>query len=479
MRGTRGLAAFLLLIVTAAAATAQRNGEATSSVPAVERQPYDTRAFMAKLTLTEAETNGRLLVAQGCANCHGGNARQPGPPLGSQMLADRGEAFIREKIMKGSPLMPGFQYTLRPAQVDDIVAFLRTSAPAAQSRSAGTLDIYVIDVEGGNATLFVSPSRQSLLIDTGNGGAGAARDAGRIVEAARAAGLTQIDHLVISHWHGDHYGGLTELASRMPIRHFIDHGPTVQKGAASEEYLRTTYPALYAKAKRTVVKPGDTIAMAGLDVRVVTSNGAVIRTPLTGAGDANALCGAPITEHNAVPEDPESVGLHVSFGKFRTMHLGDLTSDKEWELVCPVNRIGTIDVLLGLHHGQDTSSPVPFVHAVRPRAAVMNNGTRKGGLPAVMKVLYSSPGFEDLWQMHFSLLSGQEYSAPGLFIANGVDDPPDALPAAPMSPPARGSNAPPPPVHGGKAYWIKVSAQEDGTFTVTNTRNGFSKVYRP
>ncbi len=348
---------------------------------------------------------------------------------------------------------------------------------SAQARRA-TLDIYVVDVEGGNATLFVSPSGGSLLIDTGNGGAGAARDAGRIVDAARDAGLSQIDHLITSHWHGDHYGGLAELASRMPIRHFIDHGPTVQKNEATERFLETTYPALYAKAKHTVVKPGDTIPVPGLAVRVVTSNGAVIGAALPGAGRPNPLCAAGPTPVNAIPEDPESVGSYVTFGRFRALHLGDLTNDKEFELVCPANRIGTVDVLLGLHHGQDTSNSQPFVHAVQPRVAIMNNGTRKGGWPVVMRTLYSSPGFEDVWQMHFSLLSGQEYTAPGLFIANGVDDQPSAMPIEPIPLPQPGSNAPPPPVHGGRAYWVKVSAQEDGTFTVTNARNGFSKVYR-
>lgn len=350
---------------------------------------------------------------------------------------------------------------------------------SAQARITKTLDIYVVDVEGGNATLFVSPSGQSLLIDTGNGGAGAARDAGRIVDAARDAGLSQIDHLVTSHWHGDHYGGLAELVSRMPIRHFIDHGPTVQKDEAAERFLQTTYPELYAKAKHTVVKPGDTIPIAGLAVRVVTSNGEVIRAPLPGAGRPNPLCGGGPQPVNAVPEDPESVGSYITFGRFRALHLGDLTVDKEFELVCPANRIGTVDVLLGLHHGQDTSNSQPFVHAVQPRVAVMNNGTRKGGWPVVMRTLYSAPGFEDLWQMHFSLLSGQEYTAPGLFIANGVDDQPSAMPIAPIPLPQPGSNAPPPPVHSGRAYWIKIAAQEDGTFTVTNARNGFSKVYRP
>jgi competence protein ComEC len=349
---------------------------------------------------------------------------------------------------------------------------------SAQTRNTRTLDIYVVDVEGGNATLFVSPSGQSLLIDTGNGGAGAPRDAGRIVDAAKDAGLSQIDHLITSHWHGDHYGGLADLASQMPIRHFIDHGPTVQKNEATERFLQTTYPELYAKAKHTVVKPGDAIPMTGLGVRIVTSNGAVIGTSLPGAGQPNPLCAAGPTPVNAIPEDPESVGSYVTFGRFRALHLGDLTTDKEFQLVCPTNRMGTVDVLLGLHHGQDTSNSQPFVHAVQPRVAVMNNGTRKGGWPVVMRTLYGSPGFEDVWQMHFSLLSGQEYTAPGLFIANGIDDEQVAMPVAPMPLPQPGSNAPPAPVHNGRAYWIKISAQEDGTFTVTNARNGFSKVYR-
>jgi len=348
---------------------------------------------------------------------------------------------------------------------------------SAQPRLTKTLDIYVVDVEGGNATLFVAPSGESLLIDTGNGGMAAPRDAGRIIDAARAAGITQIDHLITTHWHGDHYGGLAEVASRIPIRHFIDHGPNVQANEATDKFLET-YPALYAKSKHTVVKPGDTIPVAGLVVRVVTSAGEVIRTALPGAGRPNPLCGNPKAVE-AIPEDRQSVGSYITFGRFRAVHLGDLTSDKEYELVCPANRIGTVDVMLGLHHGQDTSNSQPFVHALQPRVAIMNNGTRKGGWPEVMKTLYSSPGFQDLWQMHFSLLSGQEYAAPGVFIANGVDDQPSALPVAPAPLPPAGPNAPPPPLHSGRAYWVKLSAQQDGTFTVTNARNDFSKVYPP
>ena len=354
---------------------------------------------------------------------------------------------------------------------------LSAAFPVAQTRTAKTLDIYVVDVEGGNATLLVSPSGESLLIDTGNAGAGAIRDAERIMAAAKDAGIKQIDNLIITHWHGDHFGGLAELAARIPIRNFIDHGPNVQPAAAADEFLQKTYPELYSKAKHTVAKPGDKIGIAGLDVRVVTSAGETIKTPLPGAGRPNPYCASfKPGENNA--EDPQSVGSHITFGKFRALHLGDLTMNKEFELMCPNNRIGTVDLLLGLHHGQATSNSEVLVHAVHPRVAITNNGTRKGGEPAVMKTVHTSPGLEDLWQLHFSLLSGQEYTAPGLFIANSIDEQQATLPVAAMPAPQPGPGAPPAPVHNGTAYWIKVSAETDGTFTVTNGRNGFSKTYR-
>ena len=349
---------------------------------------------------------------------------------------------------------------------------------SAQTRPSATLDVYVIDVEGGNSTLFVSPSRESLLIDTGNAGAAAARDAGRIEEAINDAGLRQIDHLITTHWHGDHFGGMAELAAKVPIREFIDHGPNVQPGEAADTFLQKTYPQLFANAKHTVAKAGDRIAMAGLDIRVVTSAGQTIQSPLPGAGKPNPYCATFQPGQNNA-EDPQSVGVWTSFGKFRTVHLGDLTKNKEFELMCPNNRLGVVDVLLGLHHGQASSNSQVLVHALHPRVAIMNDGTRKGGEPEVMKTMHSSPGLEDLWQLHFSLLSGQEYTVPGMFIANTVDEAPAAMPIAPTAAPQPGPGAPAAPVHNGKAYWIKLSAQQDGSFTVTNARNGFSKTYRP
>jgi len=352
---------------------------------------------------------------------------------------------------------------------------LTASAALAQSEARKTLDVYVIDVEGGNATLFVSPSGESLLMDTGNVPPGAVRDAGRIMAAVKDAHLKQIDHLIITHWHGDHFGGLAELAPQIPIKEFIDHGPNVQPGQAADDFLKNTYPQIIANAKHTVAKAGDKIRLGGVDVTVVTSAGEVIKTPLPGGGP-NPYCSEyKAGDNNA--EDPMSVGIFIAYGKFRTVHLGDITKNKEFELMCPTNRIGAIDLFLGLHHGQATSNSEVMIHATRPRVAIMNDGTRKGGEPATMQVLHSSPGLEDLWQIHFSQLSGQEYTVPGMFIANLLVEPPAAMPVAPIAAPPPGPGTPPPPAHNGPAYWIKVSAQTDGTFTVTNTRNGFAKTY--
>ena len=358
-----------------------------------------------------------------------------------------------------------------------LVVVLTAAVALAQNRGKA-LDIYLIDVEGGNATLFVTPGGENMLIDTGNGGAGAVRDAERIVAAVKDAGLKQIDHLVTTHFHGDHFGGMTEFAARVPVRHYIDHGPNVQPNATTDAFLQKDYPALYSKAKHTVVKPGDRIQVGGgLDVRVVASAGQTIQSAVPGAGGQNPYC----AQHKAQDPDPtenaQSVGSVITYGRFRTVHLGDLTWNKEGDLMCPVNRVGPIDLFIVSHHGQPVSNAPVLVHAIRPRVAILNNGTRKGGQPDAMRVLHESPGLEDLWQIHFSLLSGQEYTVPGMFIANGVDEAPNAMPIAAMTPPPGGPGAPPPPAHNGQAYWIKVSAMEDGSFTVTNQRNGFTKRY--
>ena len=354
-------------------------------------------------------------------------------------------------------------------------AALVAAGPAAQTRASKSLQIYVVDVEGGNATLIVAPSGESLLIDTGNPSNG--RDAARILAAASDAGVKQIDHLITTHYHADHIGGLPELAPRIPIRHFIDHGPNIDPMGSGAKF-ESVYKEMYAKAKHTVAKPGDRIPITGVDVRVVTSAGETIKAPLSGAGSPNPYCATFKAGTNNL-EDPQSVGVHLTFGRFRTVHLGDLTKNKEFELMCPSNRIGTVDVILGVHHGQATSNSEVIIHALRPRAIIMNNGTRKGGEPEVMRTIHASPGLEDLWQMHFSLLSGQEYTVPGMFIANAADDTPAAIPVEPTAAPPPGPGATPAPAHNGAAHWFKLVAEQDGSYSITNARNGFSKTYRP
>jgi competence protein ComEC len=350
-------------------------------------------------------------------------------------------------------------------------------ALATPIHAQDTLDIYLVDVEGGNATLFVSPEGESLLIDTGNGGANAERDAGRIIDAMEDAGLDQIDHLITTHWHGDHFGSMVELSDRVPILHYIDHGPNIQPNANTDRFLETTYAGLYGAAEHTVVVPGDTINVAGIEVTVLASAKQVIDAPLPGAGSANPYCSDFVPQAEDNGENAQSVGVIVEYGEFRALHLGDLTVNTEFELMCPNNPIGTVDLYVVSHHGQPSSNAEILVHAIQPRVGVVNNGTRKGGQPDAMRILYSSPGLEDLWQLHFSELSGQEYTVPGLFIANPVDQVLSAMPVTPLPNPGRGAGVPPAPAHNGQAFWIKVSGESDGTFNVTNSRNGFSKDY--
>ena len=347
-------------------------------------------------------------------------------------------------------------------------------AGVAQPKNIRSLELYVADTEGGKAALFVSPSRETLLIDSGNPGG---RDTDRIVAMLNDAGVTKIDYLVSTHYHIDHVGGMQELAKRIPIAHYLDHGPSVEPREQTPGFS-AAYAELQAKAKHTVIKPGDRIPIAGIDVVVLTAAGQGLKKPLAGAGQPNPACAqSQKKEEPASPdENSQSVGLLITYGQFRAIDLGDLLWNKEVELMCPNNPVGSVDVYMVTHHGLDRSGSGALVHGVRPRVAVMQNGPRKGGSVPAYEIMRSSPRLEDIWQLHWSYTGRIEHNAAGVFIAN-IDEP--ATVASVLTTPdgQRGGGAGANAAHA-PAYYLKISAQNDGSFTVTNTRNGFSKTYQ-
>ncbi len=363
-----------------------------------------------------------------------------------------------------------------------LVFLLLMLIAAAAVSAQRPLEIYVIDPEGGKAALWIAPSGETVLIDSGSPGA---RDLDRLKEVFAAAGVKRIDYLISTHYHVDHVGGLQELVKNIPVGTFVDHGPTVEGPVVPNlreqvPGFQAAYAELWAKAKHLVVKPGDAVPVKGLDWRIVTSAGDVLKAPLAGApgaGRPNPACAA--TKPKDITDDPEngqSVGSIVTLGRFRAADFGDLLWNKEMELMCPNNLVGTVDLFMVTHHGTSVSNPPPMVLGLRPRAAIMQNGTTKGAAVDVMKLLRSTPGLEDIWQLHWSYTAGIEHNAPGVYIAN-LEEPatlaqrltaPPAQPGAPRPAPA------PPHV---PAYWIKVTADTSGAFTVTNSRNNVSKTY--
>lgn len=357
---------------------------------------------------------------------------------------------------------------------------LGTTEPYAQAPADRPLDIYFIDTEGGQATLYVAPLGQTMLVDTGNAGA---RDLDRILAVLGTAGVTRIDHLFLTHYHGDHYGNLIELAAKLPVGRVYDHGSSIESDRPNIQAFEARYAELTKKVPRTIVAPGDALSLAGVTTTVVASHSRPLTTPIPnapGAGQPNAACAgvAPRDESKVDPDNHYSAGFVMTHGRFRTVNLGDLTWSRELALMCPSNPIGTVDLYLTTHHGLDQSGSPAVVHALRPRVAVMNNGTRKGGAVASFQTLRTSPGLEDVWQLHWSYHAGIEHNAPGVMIANiddaaqvaavvgGTATPDAALPAG-----AAGNAAHAP------AHYLKVSARRDGSFTVTNSRNGFARTY--
>jgi len=341
---------------------------------------------------------------------------------------------------------------------------------AAQAPNTKMLTVYFIDTEGAKAELIVTSSGQSMLIDAGWPGLTdekfritqlSDRDSDRILEAVKAAGIKGIDYLVVTHYDLDHVGNVPRFVAKlgmqgMSVGTFVDHGPLMAPDNTRKDQiaLYEPYAAIRDKGKHIVAKPGETIPMNDLKVQVVTSAEQLPTTPFPGGGKPNDFCAGAERKPLEHGENPGAVGLLLTYGSFRMIDLGDfLGAGQEYALMCPNNPVGTVDLFVSSAHGwQGTNTPV-LVHALHPRVVIENNGVRKGGDPVVYKTYRSSPGIEDVWQLHYSIPAGTDANPPEQFIANQSEE-----------------NC--------QGKWIKMTVQLDGTFTLTNARTGFSKTYK-
>ena len=304
-------------------------------------------------------------------------------------------------------------------------------------------------MEGGQSTLLVAPSGASLLVDTGwpdNNG----RDTDRILAAMHEAGITKLDHVLITHFHVDHVGGVPNLVARVKVGEFLDHGVNRE----DSEITRHDYAA-YLKAiqgtPRRIVHPGDTIDIPGLTTIVLTADGEHIASVPGVTPKPNPYCASEPHWDLDQTENPRSAGILVRYGKFRFLDLGDLTKAKEIPLVCPDNLIGRVDLYLVNHHGMNLSNSRAFVDAIHPRVAIMDNGAHKAGSPEAWQTVHESPGLEDLYMLHTAEGSDAAHNSAEELIAN-----------------LKG---------GADGAYFKVTASADGSFSVLNSRTGKTKDY--
>jgi competence protein ComEC len=335
------------------------------------------------------------------------------------------------------------------------VAFATLAVASARSQER-TLDIYWIDVEGGAATLLISPSGESLLYDAG--WENDDRDARRIYDTAHAAGVSKIDHFVLSHFHADHAGGMVALSKRMPFDHCYDRGDFIEP---ANQRWRDAYLSV-CKDKRTILKAGERIPFKGVDTVVVASDGKLITKPLPGGGD-KPRCSTFENHPPDVPENQLMVSTLFTYGRFRFLDLADLDWEKELELVCPTDLIGPVTVWqTGRHGALDGAGAPGLLATIKPQIVIANNGPRKGlGGPTGAETrtftdhyqrMLDIPGLEDIWQGHRSLFEGAR-NTDDARIAN-LTDSADC-----------------------EGHWLKLSVRADGTFTITNGRTSYAKTY--
>ena len=321
-----------------------------------------------------------------------------------------------------------FQRTIAGVVAVCTLALVTAVAGAKPSAPIGSKDLRIImvDVEGGAAVLFVTPEGKSLLIDTGWApGLGGPRpipgapppppmpsSADRIAAAAASLGIRKIDYLIMTHYHADHLGGIQALVAKLPVGTFIDHGPnreepppnaTPRQLAFATATLYPQWVAAYQGHEHITAQVGQTLDVGSMHLQFVTSDGHMPDTPLPGAGQPNSLCaGVPQMERDGGEENARSVGTLLTFGKTRILDLGDLTWNKEIELLCPANKIGKVDIYFVTGHGMNLSSSPP-TGALDPLIGLMQNGPTKGGDQEPIKTVNSYPGLEGFWRTHYTL----------------------------------------------------------------------------
>jgi beta-lactamase superfamily II metal-dependent hydrolase len=343
-----------------------------------------------------------------------------------------------------------------------ILAAITVACVVRASAAEKALTIYFIDTEGGQSTLVVAPSGESLLVDTGfpsdgkfssvPGDPTKARDAQRILTAMRDAGVKQIDNLFLTHFHADHDGGVPELAELTTIRRFIDHGrpaADAEKGVPGTMAAFDAYSRARAHATHLEPDAGTRLPIQGVDAVVVSAAAKTIAKPLSGAGAPNASCHVPQLPAQEPTENPRSNALRLRFGRFTFLDVGDLSGSPLYALFCPRDLIGPVDVYLLPHHGGVEAGDPAVFGATPPRVAVINNGAVKGGAPEMFAASHDAAPKMDAWQLHRSRNEGAR-NFPDDRIAN-LDET--------------------------TAHWIKVTAREDGSFAVINGRTSERRDY--
>lgn len=335
------------------------------------------------------------------------------------------------------------------------VCFVLALLSAAALPAAATLDFYVIDVEGGKAMIVTNPSGQAMLIDGGMPGIGG-RDLKRVEAAAQAAGVKKFDVALVTHYDVDHVGNIPAIDASLPITLLVDHGPLLPnpKMGRINRTAADAYLAFLRGRKRLSVKSGDVIPFKDVRITVLTSAEQVLSKPLSGGGKVNGACPEEKLPEERGDDNASSIGTLWQFGKFRMADFADLLKWVELKLMCPKTPVGPVDLFMVSHHGLAFSNSAALIHGLQPKVAISNNGERKGIAPDVTKVLRSSPGLQDIWQLHYSTTAGPDLNTSEDHIANMK-------------------------AQGCEGHWIKVSVRRDGTFTVTNSRNNVSKTYKP